>query len=154
MMDIRIEYHRPDSYWFAGFLRNGESFILNGALVGTGPAPDQAVGDLIEQASFLVINGENDLIFGPIDIVDRIWLFKVLDQVLDHDQEARYAAMRQALGQDPYTWVPPLRLVTPEEDLAINMPAEIDPEQVVTPMTDDEVYHLWDDFADQGPETE
>lgn len=152
-MDIHIEYSPSDQVWMAGFIRDGEWFILDGKLAGAGGLPSEAVWDLVAEAHYLVVHGENAISNGPIDIADRIWLFKLLDQMPEENQ-ARYAAMRTTLGQDPHTYAPTLRLLTPEEDLAVSMPEEIDPEQVVAPMTDDETYHLWDDLADQDPNNE
>jgi hypothetical protein len=101
-LDIRIEWHQPDQHWFAGFMRDGQSFILDGALVGNGPSPEEAVEDLMDLASALVVDGENELSSGPIDLGQRTWLFKLLDSGGLPGHEARYAAIRQALGHDPY----------------------------------------------------
>jgi hypothetical protein len=79
-----------------------QSYLLNGALVGTGPSPGTAVSSLLAIANALVIEGENGLTDGPIDLVDRVWLFKVLDTEALSGHEARYAAIRKALGHDPY----------------------------------------------------
>jgi hypothetical protein len=108
-INIRIEYHSPDQAWAAVFMRHpvmpdgttaiqSEPWYLNGALVGMGSAPSSAVEDLIEEAKFLIINGENFLtaaaISEPLNIEDRQWLAKLLAP-LDVDDEM-YLALRNA----------------------------------------------------------
>jgi hypothetical protein len=77
--------------------------MLSGALVGTGVTPEVAVASLLVQADDLVIEGHNFFTNGPIDLADRTWLFKLLDTAgLPGHIEARYVAIREALGHDPY----------------------------------------------------
>jgi hypothetical protein len=42
-MDIRLQYHSPDEAWAATFVRDGEPWFLDGALVGMGSEPSEAV---------------------------------------------------------------------------------------------------------------
>jgi hypothetical protein len=102
-LDIRIEWGTDDRYWFAGFMRDGESFVLDGALTGAGATPDRAVKSLLEIADYLVRNGENGMTNGPISVADRTWLFKLLDNPhLVGSNQARYQAMWDLLSHDPY----------------------------------------------------
>jgi hypothetical protein len=109
-MDIRIEWHAPDSCFAATFLRPvashqgrpvTEPWYLEGALVGMGMTRDLAVADLIGIADLLVLQGENFLSDGQISLEDRQWLFKLLDEGNDWEKtQARYEAMRSA-GMGP-----------------------------------------------------
>lgn len=142
-MDIRIEYHQPDDAWAAVFIRDGEPWFLDGALVGMGDVPSEAVWDLIAESHFLVVHGHN-FVLDNLSLVDRLWLFKLLDahHHTPEENQERYQAMREYLGCDPYAYKPPTLSALPplsvEEDLAVHMPPEIAIEQVVTPMTDEE----------------
>lgn len=79
MITVEIQFHAPDQVFYAGFLRDGEPWILKGALLGTGSTPGQAVAELIGAARHLVINGENYMTGGPLPLADREWLFAMLD---------------------------------------------------------------------------
>lgn len=104
MIDIRIQWHSPDSVFCAVFVRDGQEWFLNGALTGMESQPGDAVQQLIEEAQHLVIHGENALTDGLIPLEDRIWLFKLLDQGSEFKiNEQMYAAIRSANGgKDPY----------------------------------------------------
>lgn len=91
-LDVRIQYHSPDSVWAAVFLRNGEPWFLDGAMVGMGSTRGEAVDDLVEIAKYLVVNGENFLTEAVMSVEDRTWLFDKLD-FADFDDEM-YKAIR------------------------------------------------------------
>lgn len=95
MIDLRIEWHSPDACWVAVFMRQGEPWFLNGALVGFGSMPPEAVDDLLGQAQHLIIHGENGLTQGSITMADRCWLFAMLDLTNVVDDEM-YKALRNA----------------------------------------------------------
>lgn len=106
-IDVRIQWHSPDRLYAAIFIRDGEEWYLDGALVGMDSTPGGATDGLCEIAQHLVIHGENALTQGQIPLADRIWLFKLLDQGTfgnDRDtNEEMYAAIRAANGGvDPY----------------------------------------------------
>ena len=99
-MDLRIQWHSPDQAHAAIFLRDGEEWYLDGALVGMGSTPDLAVEDLLGIAKHLVIHGQNALLAswrdkgGLLPLADREWLFDLLDPGSDDDE--MYAALRAA----------------------------------------------------------
>lgn len=96
-IEVRIEWHAPDAQYAAVFLREGAPWYLNGALVGFGNDPAGAVDDLVALAVHLVIEGENFLTQGPVDLVDREWLFVRLDVGPNaEDRDAMYEAIAQA----------------------------------------------------------
>lgn len=97
-LDLRIQWHSPDSMFAAVFLRDGAEWYLEGSLVGMGSTPDEAVADLLEVAEYLVINGANFLSEATVSIEDRTWLFEKLDFGTDNDE--MYKALR-ALGVKP-----------------------------------------------------
>ena len=103
-IDIKIQWHSPESCFAAVLVRDGEPWYLNGALVGMSSTPSDAAKELLEQAGFLVENGENFLMAGAeISLEDRLWLFKLLDMGGDTDAiQRRYEAMRAVVGRDPY----------------------------------------------------
>jgi hypothetical protein len=90
--------------WAAVFVRDGEPWYLNGALVGMESSPPLAVAELLDLAQHLVIHGANFLTEGQIPLEDRIWLFKLLDMAVDSDDNQKmYIAVREANGGvDPY----------------------------------------------------
>jgi hypothetical protein len=92
--DVRIEYHSPDRAWAAVFIRDGEPWYLDGALVGMSGAPASAVAELVGQAQHLVLHGENFLTEGQIPLEDRKWLFSLLDLTTEDDE--MYLAIRNA----------------------------------------------------------
>lgn len=94
-LDIRIQWHSTDSVWAAVFLRDGEPWFLEGALVGMGSTRGEAVTDLCEIAKYLVTHGANFLSEYMVSVEDRVWLFDKLD-FGDTDDEM-YKAIR-ALG--------------------------------------------------------
>jgi hypothetical protein len=79
-MDISIQWHSPDAMWAAVFLRDGEPWHLDGALVGLGGTIPKAVDDLLRIADYLVRHGANFLTNGMITDDDRNWLYRLLDQ--------------------------------------------------------------------------
>jgi hypothetical protein len=101
-IDIKLQWHSPDRVFAAVFMRDGQPWYLNGALVGMSGDPGDAVAELIEQAIHMVTTGESLVLEGEIEPDDRIWLFKLMDQgSLAND--AMYAAVRAANGgKDPY----------------------------------------------------
>lgn len=102
-IDIKLQWHSPDEVFAAVLMRDGEPWFLNGALVGMSGDPGDAVAEVIEQAIHLVTHGESFLIEGEIELPDRIWLFKLLDQGSLASDEM-YAAVREANGgKDPYS---------------------------------------------------
>lgn len=78
-LDVRVQWHAPDAVFAAVFLRDGEPWVLNGALVGLASTRGRAVDDLMGLAAYLVVHGENFLTDVPIGIEDREWLFDHLD---------------------------------------------------------------------------
>ena len=100
-LNIRCQWHSPDRLWAAVFVRDGEEWYLEGALVGMGKDPAEAVEDLWFHAEEFVFDGYNPLHPEKIPVEDRIWLFKFYDYrgASDH----MYAAIREANGGvDPY----------------------------------------------------
>lgn len=96
-IDIKIQWHSPDSMWAAVFMRDGEPWYLDGVLVGMGSTPDAAVEDLLHIADHLILFGENFLSNGQISHDARRWLFSLMDRGNDHGAvERRHAAMREA----------------------------------------------------------
>lgn len=96
-IDIKIQWHTSDTAWVAVFMRDGEPWYLDGALVGMGFTIDEAVAELIGIAHGLVVTGENFLTESVITLEDRTWLFKLLDRGNEVDKiQARYEAIRQA----------------------------------------------------------
>jgi hypothetical protein len=94
---LLVEWHLPDQVFAATFVRDGEPWHLDGALVGMGRSPELAVADLLGLADYLVLHGENFLTDGPIPLADRRWLFELLDQGNDTAAiQARYVAIRAA----------------------------------------------------------
>jgi hypothetical protein len=77
-MDIRLQYHSPDEAWAATFVRDGEPWFLDGALVGMGSEPSEAVRELTGIAVYLVVHGGNFLTVEPISDVDHEWLREML----------------------------------------------------------------------------
>jgi len=107
-VNVRIQYHQPDEYFVAVFVRDGLAWYLDGALVGTDSSPWGAVNDLYEIAATLVLDGDNALLPAPIDLDDRAWLFReVLDaRWPDADENQRmYTTMRDAFKAAGREWV-------------------------------------------------
>jgi len=94
MGDVRIEWHQPDYVYCAVLLRDGEPWFLDGALVGFGNTPAQAVDDLTRLARHLVVEGENFLTERPLTIEDRRWIWGQID-LPQHDDEC-WRALREA----------------------------------------------------------
>jgi hypothetical protein len=93
--DVRVEWHAPDVAFAAVFLRDGQPWFLDGALVGMAGSRGGAVDDLVGIARHLVTHGENFLTDMPLSLPDREWLFGLLDAGPDpHDE--MYSAIRQA----------------------------------------------------------
>lgn len=91
---VRVEWHQPDASWSAVLLREGRPWFLDGALVGMGDTPGEAVENLVELAKHLVIHGENFLIDWPLSLADREWLFRLLEPGDENDE--MYGALRAA----------------------------------------------------------
>ena len=85
-MDIRIEWHSLDQVYAAVFVRDGEPWYLNGALVGVDSRPDTAVLSLVEQAEYLILHGENFLTEAFLSVEDRVWLYWQLDPGCTDDE--------------------------------------------------------------------
>jgi hypothetical protein len=95
--DLKIEWHSPDQIFAAVFVRDGEPWFLEGALVGMDETPGLAVADLLDLAHHIVVHGGNFLTDGPIPKEDRIWLAQLMDMGNDTDAiQERYLAMREA----------------------------------------------------------
>jgi hypothetical protein len=75
---IEVQWHGPDQAFAAGLLREGQPWILNGALVGMGGTQASAVEDLVGIARYLVIHGENFLTDAPLPLADREWLCSLI----------------------------------------------------------------------------
>jgi hypothetical protein len=104
-IDVKLQWHSPDLAWAAVFMRDGEPWYLDGALVGmVESTPGDAVTELLAIAQHLVITGENFLTEGQIALADRIWLFKLLDVAQGGTvDDEMYSAIRAANGGvDPY----------------------------------------------------
>jgi hypothetical protein len=95
---VEIQWHAPDLVYAAALLRDGQPWILGGALVGMGGTPGAAVDDLAGIGRHLVIEGENMLTGGPISLADREWLFNLLDPGPDLNDDM-YAALQAARTQ-------------------------------------------------------
>jgi len=94
-MDVKLQWHSPDQAWAAVFMRDGEPWYLDGALVGMGLTPHEAVDDLVGIAHHLVVAGGNFLLQDGISPLDRKWLFNLFDRGNDvGDIQRRYEAMR------------------------------------------------------------
>lgn len=92
---VKVEWHSPASMFAAAFLRDGEPWTLDGALVGMGPTREAAITDLTGIALHLVIHGGNFLTGdATLPLATREWLFRVLDQGPSDDE--MFAAMRAA----------------------------------------------------------
>lgn len=91
---VQFQWHAPDAMFAAGILRDGQPWILNGALVGMGATREQALGDLVGTARQLVVEGQNFLTSAPLTLADREWLFAVLEPGERND--AMYRALREA----------------------------------------------------------
>lgn len=97
---VRIQWHAPDFQFAAGLVRDGKPWILDGALVGMGYTPGQAVTELVGAARHLVIHGQNYLHPEPLPLADREWLFSLLDTDPDPGDPmyAAIAVARRARG--------------------------------------------------------
>lgn len=97
---VRIQWHSPDLAFAAGLVRDGEPWILDGALVGMGWTPGEAVSELVGAARYLVIHGKNYMTREPLSLADREWLFSLLDNDPDQEDEmyAAIAAARRPTG--------------------------------------------------------
>ena len=78
-MLFRVEYHTPDQLWVAVWMRDGEPWFLNGALVGMGTTQGQAVDDLLGCSAYLVLHAENSLMENPpLPLSDRLWMYRMM----------------------------------------------------------------------------
>jgi hypothetical protein len=93
---VEVQYSSDAGVYAAGLIRNGEPWILGGALVGMRADRGQAVTVLIEMARHLVIEGENGLTDGQVPLTDREWLFHLLDG--DVGSHEMYVALKAAGG--------------------------------------------------------
>lgn len=75
---VQVQWHAPDQMFAAAFLRDGQPWFLNGALVGVGSTRGAAVDNLADAARHLVTYGENYLTSQPLSLPDREWLFSLL----------------------------------------------------------------------------
>lgn len=101
-VDLRVQWHSPDQVWAAVFMRDGQEWYLDGKLVGMDASGTVggSVEDLIEQAAYLIEEGENFL--GDVTLEDRVWLFSVLDGTLDPTLNQRlYRVLRDAGATGP-----------------------------------------------------
>jgi hypothetical protein len=156
-IDIKIQYHSPDQAFAAVFIRNGEPWYLDGALVGMASTPAQAVADLLDIAQHLVLQGENFLTQGAvISLEDRKWLFSLLDGWGDWNTlQEMYVAVRRAEEEKTIPYV----VKGGETEIELNFercgfrwreapqPGESDHATVVRTCTlpkwhDDPVYHV------------
>lgn len=110
-INIHIQYHSPDQAFAAVFVRDGEPWYLDGALVGMDSTPAEAVQSLLDIAEYLVVHGENFLVeHGEnflVDVTlplgDRKWLFSLFDHWGDPDAvQEMYEAIRRAEEDEPY----------------------------------------------------
>jgi hypothetical protein len=103
-IDVKLQWHSPESCWAAVLMRDGEPWYLNGALVGFASQAGDAVTDLLRSATHLVEFGENFLTDRQVSLEDRVWLFKLLDRGNRvNDIDRMYQAIREANGgKDPY----------------------------------------------------
>ena len=76
---VQVEWDAAEQMFAAAFLRDGQPWFLNGALVGMGSTRGAAVDNLADAARYLVTRGENYLTSQPLPLPDREWLFSVLD---------------------------------------------------------------------------
>lgn len=84
-MDVRFEYDPDARGWAAVLLRDGEPWFLDGALVGMGRYPDEAVKELDGIVRHLVTHGRNFLTPTLLSLEDRKWLWEQIDpQQLDN----------------------------------------------------------------------
>lgn len=97
-MIVEVQWHSPDMMFAAVFIRDGQPWILNGALVGMGGTRGAAVEDLVALAGHLVREGGNFLTDNPVPVTDRRWLFNQIDSGAD-STDNMYAALRQAEEQ-------------------------------------------------------
>jgi hypothetical protein len=77
-MDVRIEWDTGEEAFAAGLLRDGEPWILGGALVGMGVTRAEALGDLAGCAAWLAATGTNYLLDGELGAPDRAWLARIV----------------------------------------------------------------------------
>ena len=96
--DIRIEWSMDDQAHAAAFLRDGQPWFLDGALVGMGVTRAAALTDLCGIARYLVEHGTHFLMGGAtLPLADREWLFRLLDTGADVDGRMEmYRALRAA----------------------------------------------------------
>jgi hypothetical protein len=93
--NVQLEWSGPDQMYAAVLVRDGEPWVLNGALVGMGHTPGEAIDDLTGIACHLVIHGENYLTSQSLSAADRAWLFGLLPYWPDLNDEM-YAAVQAA----------------------------------------------------------
>jgi hypothetical protein len=96
---VQVQWHSPDRVYAAGFLRDGEPWILDGALVGMGSSRSAAVAELEAAARHLALRGGNFMTGGQIEPADREWLFAMLAAgPFDEELDDARAAARKAGG--------------------------------------------------------
>jgi hypothetical protein len=76
---VEVQWHSPDQHYAAGFIRDGQPWILDGALVGFGATHGAAVDELVAIAAVLVAEGRNFLTDVPLPLPDRRWLADLLN---------------------------------------------------------------------------
>lgn len=100
---FEVQWHAENNWFYAAFWRDGQPWVLNGALTGMGSSWWAAVHDLHRTAVYLVTEGENRLTNGVIPVADRRWLFNQLDPGLmcNEESDAMHAALRAAEQAGP-----------------------------------------------------
>jgi hypothetical protein len=91
---VEVQWHADAQMFAAAFLRGGQPWFLDGALVGMGSTRGGAVDNLAGIAGQLVIHGENYLTSQPLSLPDREWLFAVVDHGAANIE--MYAALQAA----------------------------------------------------------
>jgi hypothetical protein len=95
-MDLRVEWSGDDGAWAAVFIRDGQPWWLDGALMGMAATPPKALEELLGVARHLVVEGSNFLMQDkpPLSAADRRWLFNLTDVGVSDD--VAYQAVRNA----------------------------------------------------------
>ena len=98
-MDLHVDWSGNDGAYAAVFIRDGQPWWLDGALVGMDTTPGGAVTQLLALARHLVMEGSNYLMEGRVlSAKDRRWLFDLTDVGVSDD--LAYAAVRKAEAEE------------------------------------------------------
>lgn len=92
--EVQVEWSSADMAYAASLTRGRLPWHLDGALVGMGRTPGDAVTELAGIARYLVIHGENFLA-GQIPLADREWLYSQIRWGTAPDDEM-HAAIQTA----------------------------------------------------------